>query len=82
MDQSKEVLEKEIEEMWQLMIRQLKWRKMVAAGSKINQNLNMIDKKKKMEQKTAEVQQQQGNNACGQLQDKVWDLGRPIPEDT
>ena len=38
---------------------------MVAAGSEINQNLNLIDKKKKMEQKTAEVQQQQGNKAHG-----------------
>ena len=55
---------------------------MVAARSKINQNLNLIDKKKKMEQKTIEVQQQQRNKACGKLQNKVWDPGRPILEDT
>jgi len=49
MDQSKDVLETEIEEMWQLMMKQTKWRKMVTAGSMINQSLNLIDKKKKME---------------------------------
>lgn len=47
----------------------------------MNQSLNLIDKKKKKEQKTSEVHQQQGNNACGQLQNKVWNLGRQRPED-
>jgi len=56
MNQSKKVLEIEIEEMWELMMKQSKWRKMVVAASKINQNLNLIDNKKKMEQKTAKVQ--------------------------
>lgn len=64
-DKSKDVLEKEIEEMWQLMMQQFKWRKMVATRRMINQSLNLIDKKKNMEQKTAKVQQQQGNKACG-----------------
>ena len=82
MDQPKDTLETAIEEMWQLMTKQFKWRKMEAAGSKINQKLNLSDKKKKMEQKIAEAQQQQGNKACGQLQNKVWDPGRLIPENT
>jgi len=55
---------------------------MVPEGSKINQSLNLIDKKKKKEQKTIEVQQQQGNKTCGQLQNKVWDPGRQRPKDT
>lgn len=82
MDHSKDLLEIEIEEMWQLMMKQFKWRKMVAEGSKINQSFNLIDKKKKMEQKTIKVQQQQGNKACGQFQNKAWDPGRQRPEDT
>ena len=36
MDQSKDVLETEIEEMWELIMKESKWRKMVAAASKIN----------------------------------------------
>jgi len=36
MDQLKGMLDIEIEEIWQLMMQQFKWRKMVAAGSKIN----------------------------------------------
>jgi len=55
MDQPKDMLDIEIEEIWQQMMKQSKWRKMVAAASKINQNLNLIDKKKKMEQKTTKV---------------------------
>ena len=37
-------------------MKQSKWKEMVAAWSMINQSLNLIDKKKKMDQKTAEVQ--------------------------
>jgi oligoendopeptidase F len=59
MDQSKDVLETEIEELWQLMMKQSIWRKMIAAGSMINQNLNLIDKERKMKQKTTDIQQQQ-----------------------
>jgi len=65
MNQSKDVLETEIEEMWELMMKQFKWKKMVAEGNKINQSLNLTNKMKKMEQKTAKVQQQQGNKAYG-----------------
>ena len=36
MDQSKDVLETKIEEMWPLMMNQSKWKKMVAMGRKIN----------------------------------------------
>lgn len=49
MNQPKDMLDIEIEEMWQLMMQQFKWRKIVASASKINQKLNLIDKKKKME---------------------------------
>lgn len=45
-------LDIEIEEVWQLMMQQSKWRKIEIAASKINQNLNLIDKKKKMEERT------------------------------
>jgi len=55
MNQSKNVLDTEIEGMWEVMMKQSKWRKMVAEKRKINQNLNLIDKKKKMEQMTAKV---------------------------
>jgi len=81
MDQSKDVLEIGIGEVWQLMMKQFKWRKMVVARSMINQSLNLIEKKKKMEKKIAKVQQQ-GNKTCGQLKNKVWDPRRPRSEDT
>jgi len=45
MGQSKYVLETKIEEMWQPMMKQSKWKKMVATRSMINQSLNLIDKK-------------------------------------
>jgi len=35
-------LEIEIEEMWQLMMKQFKWRKMEVAASKINQKLKQF----------------------------------------
>ena len=82
MDQPKDMLDIQIEEIWQQMMKKFKWRKMVTAVSKIHQKLNLIDRKKKLEQKTAKVQQQQKNKAFGQLQNKVWDPGRPRPEDT
>jgi len=78
MDQPKDMLAIEIEEMWELMMKQSKWRKMVVAASKINQILNLIDKKKK----TIDIQQQQRYKASKQLQNKVWDPGRPRPKDT
>jgi len=71
MDKPKDMLDIEIEEIWQQMMKQFKWRKMVTKTSKINQKLNLIDKKKKMEQKTVEVQRQQRNKASRQLQNKV-----------
>jgi len=58
MYQSKDVMEMEIEELWQLMMKQSKMRKMIAARSMINQNLNLIDKERKMKQKTTDIQQQ------------------------
>ncbi len=60
------------------MMKQFKWRKMVTAASKINQKLNLIDKKKK----TIDIQQQQRYKASGKLQDKVWDPGRQRPKNT
>ena len=75
-------LDIEIEEIWQLMMQQSKWRKIEIAASKINQKLNLMDRKKKMEQKTSEVQRKQRNKAFGQLQNKIWDPGRPRPQDT
>ena len=71
MYQNKDVLEINIEELWLLMMKQSRWRKIVAEGSKINQNLNLIDKKKK----TSDIQQQQRCRAFRQLQTKVWDPG-------
>ncbi len=47
MDQPKDMLDIEIEEIWQLMMKQTKWRKMVIAANKINPKLNLIDRKKK-----------------------------------
>ena len=64
------------------MMKQFKWRKMVTIKRKINQKLNLIDRKKKMDQNTTEVQWQKRNKSSGQLQSKVWDPGRPRPEDT
>lgn len=75
-------LDIEIEEVWQLMMQQSKWRKIEIAASKINQNLNLIDKKKKMEERTIEIQRQQRHKAFGQLQNKVWDPGRSRPQTT
>ena len=69
-------LDIEIEEIWQLMMQQSKWRKIKIAASKSNQNLNLIDRKKKMKERTTEIQRQQINKAFGQLQNKVWDPGR------
>lgn len=68
-------LDIEIEEIWQLMMQQSKWRKIEIAASKINQNLNLIDRKKKMEERTTEMQRQQRNKAFGRLHNKVWDPG-------
>lgn len=78
MDQSKDELEIKIEELWKLMVKQSRWRKMIATGRMINHSMNLIDKKKKMEQKTTNIQQQQRNKTFGQLQNKVWDPGRQI----
>ena len=55
-------------------------REMIAAGSMINQSMKLIDKKKKREQKTTEVQRQQRNKTFGKLQNKVWDPGGHITE--
>jgi len=49
MDQPKDVLEMEIEELWQLMMKRAIGRKMVAAGRMINQSMNLIDKERKIE---------------------------------
>jgi len=70
------MLDIEIEEIWQKMMKQFKWRKTVTTTSKINQKLNLIERKKKMEQKTAKMQQQQGNKVSGKLHNEVWDPGR------
>lgn len=75
-------LDIEIEEIWQLMMQQSKWRKIEIAASKINQNLNLIDRKKKMEERTTKMQRQQRNKAFGWLQNKVWDPGRSRPQTT
>ena len=56
MDQPKDILKIEIEELWQLMMKQSIWRKMIAAGRMINKNLDLIDKERKMKQKTADIQ--------------------------
>ena len=47
MDQPKDVLEMEIEELWQFMMKQSRMREMTT-GRMINQNLNLIDKERKM----------------------------------
>jgi len=71
--QLKDVLEMEIEELWQLMMKQSRLRKMTAGGV-ISQNLKLIEERK-MNQKTTDIQQQQRCKAFGQLQTKVWDPG-------
>lgn len=55
MYQSEDVLEIEIEELWLLMMKESRLREMTA-GRMINQNLNLIDKERKMKQKTTEIQ--------------------------
>lgn len=75
MDHSKDELETEIKELWQLMMKQFMWRKLMAKGRMINQNLNLIDKERKMKQNIADIQQHQRCKAFGQLQTKVWDPG-------
>lgn len=72
MDQPKDVLEMEIEELWKLMMKQSRMREM-KTGRMFNQNLNLIDKERKMKQKTADIQQQQRCGTFRQLQTKVWD---------
>jgi len=73
MDQTKNILDTDIEEIWQLMMKQSIWRKMIATRSMINQNLDLIEKERKMKHKIADIQQQQGCRAFRQLQTKVWD---------
>ena len=72
-ENSSSKLDIEIEEIWQLMMQQSKWRKIEIAASMIDQNLNLIVRKKKMEERTTEMQRQQRNKAFGRLQNKVWD---------
>ena len=74
MDEPKDVLEMEIEELWQLMMKQSRMREMTA-GRMINQNFSLIDKERKMKQKTSDIHQQQSYRAFRQLQTKVWDHG-------
>ena len=75
MYQSQDVLEMEIEELWQLMMKQSMWRKLIVVGSMINQNLNLIDKDRNMKQNTADIRQQQRCKAFGHLQTKFWEPG-------
>lgn len=75
MYQPKDMFEIEIEELWQLMMKQSIWRRLIATGRVISQNLNLIDKERKMKQKIADIQQQQRCRAFRQLQTKVWDPG-------
>lgn len=72
MYQFKDVIEMEIEELWQLMMKQSRMREMTTVGSVINQSLNLIDK---MQQKKEDIQQQQKCRENRQLQTKVWDPG-------
>jgi hypothetical protein len=58
-----------MEELWNLMMGQSKWRKMTAERM-INKNLKLIGGRK-MNQKAADMQQQQRCRALGQLQTKV-----------
>jgi len=55
MYQLKDVLEIEIEELWQLMMKKSKWRRLTATGRVINQILKLIDKETKMKQKTTNL---------------------------
>ena len=57
MYQSKDVLEMEIQELWQLMMKQSRWRRLIVERV-INKNLKLIDKERKMKQK----QQTYNNN--------------------
>ena len=75
MYQPKGMLEMDIEELWQLMMKQSIWRKLTVVGGMMNQNLKLIDKERKMKQKTDDIQQQQRCKAFTQLQTKVWDPG-------
>jgi len=52
-DVRESLLDKEIELMRKLIMQQSKWRKIEIAARKINQKLNLIDRKNKMEQRTA-----------------------------
>lgn len=74
MDQSKDVLETEIEELWKFMMKQSMMREM-AVRRMINHNLNLIEKKRKMKQKTSNIQQQQRCKVFRELQTKVSDPG-------
>lgn len=47
-DQSKEVLKMEIDELWQLMTKKFVWRILIVSGRMINQSMNLIDKEGKM----------------------------------
>jgi len=48
MDESKDVLEAESEELWQLVMEQFVWRKLIVAERMMSENLNLIDKERKM----------------------------------
>ena len=63
----------EIEELWQLMMKQSRLRKMTVGGV-INQSLKLIEERK-MNQKTTDIQQQQRCKVFGQLQTNLWDPG-------
>lgn len=73
MYQPKDVLEMEIEELCQLMMKQSRLRKMIAGGV-ISHNLKLIEERN-MKQKTTDIQQQKRCKAFGQFQTKVWDPG-------
>ena len=74
MEQSKDVIEMDIEELLQLMMKQSIWRRM-KTGMMINQNLNLIDRMRKPKQKTVDIQQQQRCRAFREVETKVWDPG-------
>ena len=71
----KDMLEIEIEELWQLMMKRSRWRRLIATRKVIYQNLKLIDKERNIKQKTTNIQQQQRNRVFKQLQTKVWDPG-------
>lgn len=56
MDQLMDMLEMEIEALWQLMMKQSIWRRLTATGRMINQNLKLIEKERKMKHKTTDIQ--------------------------